>query len=77
MRLLYFSILRERLKRDGEDIEFAGKVAELRRLLIEKYPELEPILTVCRFAVNYEYVGEDYELKGSEVVAIIPPVSGG
>ncbi len=77
MKLLYFSILKERLKAEFEEIEFSGKVSELRRFLIEKYPELEDIIKVSRFAVNYEYVGEDYELKGSEVVAIIPPVSGG
>jgi len=77
MKLLYFSILKERLKAEFEEIEFSGKVSELRRFLIEKYPELEDIIKVSRFAVNYEYVGENYELKGGEVVAVIPPVSGG
>ncbi len=77
MKLLYFSILKERLKAEFEEIEFSGKVSELRRFLIEKYPELEDIIKVSMFAVNYEYVGEDFELKGGEVVAVIPPVSGG
>jgi len=77
MKLLYFSILKERLKAEFEEIEFSGKVSELRRFLIEKYPEFEDIIKVSMFAVNYEYVGEDFELKGEEVVAVIPPVSGG
>ncbi len=77
MKLLYFSIIRERLKKDSEDMEFAGKVSELRSLLIERYPELEGVFKASRFAVNYEYVDEDYELTGREVVAVIPPVSGG
>ncbi len=77
MKLLYFAIVKERLKRSEEEMDFKGTISQLRQLLIEKYPDLEPILKVARFAVNEEYVGEDYELKGEERVAIIPPVSGG
>jgi len=77
MKLLYFAILRERLKKDQEEIEFKGTISQLRQLLIEKYPELEPVLKVVRFAVNEEYVGDEYQLKGDERVALIPPVSGG
>ncbi|MEJ5339113.1 MAG: molybdopterin converting factor subunit 1 [Aquificaceae bacterium] len=77
MKLLYFAIVRERLKRSEEDIDFTGTVAELRKVLIEKYPELEPILQRVKFAVNEEYVEDEYMLRGEERVAIIPPVSGG
>ena len=77
MKLLYFAILRERLKKDQEELEFKGNISQLRQLLIEKYPELEPVLKVVRFAVNEEYVGDEYELKVDERVALIPPVSGG
>lgn len=77
MKLLYFAILRERLKKDQEELEFKGTISQLRQLLIEKYPELEPVLKVVRFAVNEEYVGDEYQLKGDEKVALIPPVSGG
>jgi len=77
MKLLYFAILRERLKKDQEELEFKGTISQLRQLLIEKYPELEPVLKVVRFAVKEEYVGDEYQLKGDERVALIPPVSGG
>ena len=77
MKLLYFAILRERLKKDQEELEIKGTISQLRKLLIEKYPELEPVLKVVRFAVNEEYVGDEYQLKGDERVALIPPVSGG
>jgi len=72
MKLLYFAILRERLKKDQEELEFKGTISQLRQLLIEKYPELEPVLKVVRFAVNEEYVGDEYQLKGDERVALIP-----
>lgn len=70
-------MVREKLKKSEEDIEFSGTVSQLRDLLIRKYPELEPILKVVRFAVNEEYVDEDYFIGQNDRVAIIPPVSGG
>lgn len=77
IRLLYFAILREKLGRHEEMLEFSGSVGELRKLLIEREPHLADVLKVCLFAVNQEYVGEDFILKGGETVAVIPPFSGG
>ncbi|RMH79919.1 MAG: MoaD/ThiS family protein [Acidobacteria bacterium] len=77
MVLLYFSIVRERLGKAQEEVEFSGSVKQLRRFLKDKYPELQSLWDVVRFAVNEEYVSEDFELFGKERVAIIPPVSGG
>jgi molybdopterin converting factor subunit 1 len=77
IRLLYFAILREKLGRHEEMLEFSGSVGELRKLLVEKEPHLADVLKACLFAVNQEYVGEDFILKGGETVAVIPPVSGG
>ena len=31
----------------------------------------------CRFAVNDDFVGEDYRLKEGDQLAILPPVAGG
>jgi molybdopterin synthase sulfur carrier subunit len=77
IRLLYFAILREKLGKQEEMLEFSGSVGELRKLLVEREPHLAGVLKVCLFAVNQEYVEEDFILKGGETVAVIPPVSGG
>ncbi len=77
IKLLYFAILREKLGRHEEMLEFSGSVGELRKLLVEREPHLADVLKLCLFAVNQEYVGEDFILKGGETVAVIPPVSGG
>jgi len=77
IRLLYFAILREKLGRQEEMLEFSGSVGELRKLLVEREPHLADVFKVCLFAVNQEYVGEDFILRGGETVAVIPPVSGG
>ena len=77
IKVLYFSVLREKVGKSEEEIEFKGSVAQLKELLAERYPQIRDILGSVRFAVNEEYVGEDYQLSGNERVALIPPVSGG
>ncbi|MCS7170797.1 MAG: MoaD/ThiS family protein [Aquificaceae bacterium] len=77
MRLLYFAIIKERLKKNEEDVDFRGTVAELRAFLMEKYPDIKDLLKVTRFAINEVYADEEEYLKGDERVAVIPPVSGG
>lgn len=76
-RVLYFSILKEKLGISEEEIEFRGSVGKLREVLKEKHPEVRDLLERVRFAVNEEYVDDDFELEGDERVALIPPVSGG
>lgn len=77
IRVLYFSLLREKLGRPEEEIEFSGSVRELKELLAERYPEARSLIRAVRVAVNEEYVSEDRRLEGGERVALIPPVSGG
>ncbi|MFY0592061.1 MoaD/ThiS family protein [Roseivirga sp.] len=51
-------------------------VGGMRALLTEKYPDFEK-LSSLKFAVNADYVNDDYELKVGDEVVLIPPVSGG
>ena len=76
-RVFYFSVLRDKLGISEEDVEFKGTVGKLREKLKEEHPEVAELIDRVKFAVNEEYVGEDYVLEGYEKVAIIPPVSGG
>ncbi len=76
-RIIYFSLVRERLGKSEEDLDFRGRVSELREVLKGRYPEIRDILDKIRFAVNEEYVGEDHEVEEGDTVALIPPVSGG
>lgn len=52
-------------------------VAALKQYLVEMNPGAKAILNSCRFAVGNELVAEGYMLKGEDVVAILPPSSGG
>lgn len=56
-------------------------LADLAIELIRLYPALERVLASSGWAVNELMVGEDevgrLELSESDVVAVLPPVSGG
>jgi len=51
-------------------------VADFKLILKDKFPELENLNSYA-IAVNEEYATDNLTLKKGDVVAIIPPVSGG
>lgn len=51
-------------------------ISDLKNSLQQKYSKLTHLDSYA-FAVNEEYVNYDIFLKPNDVVAIIPPVSGG
>ena len=51
-------------------------VSEFKMLIQEKYPQLSQINSYA-IAVNENYANDQILLKNNDVVAIIPPVSGG
>jgi MoaE-MoaD fusion protein len=52
-------------------------IEALKQLLIEQHPSLESILPYCRFAVDHEFISDDYAITAENELALIPPVSGG
>ena len=53
-----------------------NQLSEVREALTNTYPDFEKLKSL-KFAVNTEYVADDYELKENDEVVLIPPVSGG
>jgi molybdopterin converting factor subunit 1 len=53
-----------------------ASILDFKALLKEKYPQLENINSYA-IALNESYATDDSLLKENDVVAIIPPVSGG
>lgn len=74
-----FAIARERTGQAVVEVELPSEanIAELRLRLAESFPQLATILPSVRFAVNAEYVAEDFVLPEQAEIALIPPVSGG
>ena len=52
------------------------QLIHLKEKLLQKYPQLENIHSYA-IAVNENYASEETTLKEKDVIAIIPPVSGG
>ena len=79
VRVLYFGILRERLRLHEEDVEVpdGSTVRQLTIALSRRHGDLAAGVASLRVAVNLEYVEVDRVLREADEVAVIPPVSGG
>jgi len=79
LTLKFFATLRERARTSEIDREFPGgtTVGEIWRALLSEFPALGGHQEGVGFAVNHEYVDENYRPRDNDEVAFIPPVSGG
>ncbi|PGS48463.1 molybdopterin converting factor subunit 1 [Bacillus sp. AFS041924] len=77
IKVLLFAHLREKAGIEELTVNDQNgiNVKELKELLMNKYdlPQLHQIMT----AVNEEFVTDEEIVKDGDVVAFIPPVSGG
>lgn len=78
IQVLLFGITTDLLGTSSLEIEVPSNcsVANLKKQLLQLHSQLENINSYA-FAVNEEYASNETELKQNDVVAIIPPVSGG
>jgi molybdopterin synthase sulfur carrier subunit len=72
--VLFFGAALEITGTGAEDFT-AGDTAELKRQILGRYPGLRNIS--YRLAQNRVLLKEDAELKGNDIIAILPPFKGG
>jgi molybdopterin synthase catalytic subunit len=79
VKIKLFATLRERARAGELDREFpAGTtVGEIWHRLVIEFPALGGHRDSIAFAVNHEYVRDDFKPVAGDEVAFIPPVSGG
>ncbi len=79
IRLLAFASAGDAVGRDAVELELpdGSTVAELRRKLDERFPELAPLWPRLAIAVDGDLTGADAPLHDGAEVALLPPVSGG
>jgi molybdopterin converting factor subunit 1 len=78
--VLYFAALRDLAGTGEERVSLPSlptSVEALLRVLEGRHGALAGRLTSVRVAVDEEFADKSRELLGGEVVALIPPVSGG
>ena len=78
IKTLFFGITTDLV--DASQLEISvdenTSIREFKSSLKNLYPQLEKINSYA-IAVNEEYTTDDFVLKQGDVVAVIPPVSGG
>ena len=79
IRMRYFASFRETIGHNEEilTVHEGANVADLRALLLSRYPRLQPIMERSACAVNHGYVPIDTTLHEGDEVVFIPPVGGG
>jgi molybdopterin converting factor subunit 1 len=78
--VLYFAALRDLTGTGEEQVDLPTlpyPVSALLELLEQKHASLSGRLGAVRVAVNEEFTELDRTVQGGDVVALIPPVSGG
>jgi len=78
VQILFFGITTDLLKTSSAELEIAenSTVTNLKVALTTKYPPLKKLKSYV-VAVNESYATDEMILKPNDVIAIIPPVSGG
>jgi molybdopterin converting factor subunit 1 len=76
--ILYFAGVRDAVGLPSEELQLSEESISISRLgahLLERHPTLT--LDGVRFAINEEFADSESLVRSSDLVALIPPVSGG
>ncbi len=78
VKVLFFGITTDLMNATELSMEMEKEftIQEFRNLLQDKYPQLQNLSSYA-IALNEEYTSGNEQLSDGDVVAIIPPVSGG
>ena len=78
LQVLLFGITTDLLDTNSITIQIENNisVAQFKQALVVQYPKLETLNSYA-IAVNETYANDDLILQENDVIAIIPPVSGG
>lgn len=77
MRIQVYAVLKDHFDKEFHLTAPLPDVGALRTYLIREKPAAADILNISRFAVNDEFIDNDFQLHDHDTIAIIPPASGG
>jgi molybdopterin converting factor subunit 1 len=79
MKILFFAAAREAAGCEADDLAVTepASTEEIWNALIARHPGLAPLRGVARLSRNDEYADADAQFRETDLVAVIPPVSGG
>jgi molybdopterin converting factor subunit 1 len=79
VKILFFGITKDFAKTKEIDLFINNDIItlkEIKTILQKKYPNLKD-LDIYAFAINEEYANDNDKIINNDVIAVIPPVSGG
>ena len=79
IRVRYFASFREITGQNEEilTVDEGASVAEVRLLLLARYPRLQAVMDRSLCAVNHGYVAAETRLHEGDELVFIPPMGGG
>ena len=77
MKIQVFAVLKDYFEKEFELTGDIKNTTSLTERLSKSNPAVTGMLSICRFAVNDEFIDNDYQLKQDDTICIIPPSSGG
>jgi sulfur-carrier protein len=77
MQIQVYAVLKDYFEREFTLKESVGTINDLRKVLINQNPNAARILTISRFAVDDEFVDNNFILNENDHISILPPSSGG
>ncbi|WGH74775.1 molybdopterin converting factor subunit 1 [Tenacibaculum tangerinum] len=78
INILFFGIATDLIGSSSQEMELPNQssVASFKEFLLTEFPELQKMSSYA-VAINESYATDDILIKENDVIAIIPPVSGG
>ena len=80
LKVLFFAASRERAGRPEQVLEVSAPctLQQLKERLYQEHPRLKELNTYLRWAINERFEPhQDRALNDGDVIALIPPISGG
>ena len=77
MKVQVFAALKDHFDKEFEVRGVVENMEMLRSRLREMNPASSAMLDSCRFAVQDEFIDNDFKLQDNDTVIILPPSSGG
>ncbi len=78
-KLLFFATLRDitGVKETSIEFEPGTRIADIKVMVLEKYPALQRNMDTLIVALNHEFAGDENLVPDGAEIAMFPPVSGG
>ena len=75
LKVLFFGSLRDISKCSEMYMDYVNTLEALKESVLQKFPEMEN--RIFSMAVNEKFIIGNFELNAGDVVALMPPFSGG